>query len=155
VTPDEINKAIAEVCGWIDIEPEMERFGIEDLPNGHFVGYNQKKFHSRVPNYASDLNAMHEARRRHITPGQRDVYLNWLARIVERERRMAPVGWLVVDATAPQHAEAFLRTVGKWVEGGPEAEVQKQMALAQRGMKRYEGALRELAKDDGGDAPEA
>lgn len=61
-----------------------------------------------VPRYASDLNAMHEAEKI-FTEAQRCAYCGHLR----------PIGghtWTAAHTTARQRAEAFLRTIGKWVE---------------------------------------
>jgi hypothetical protein len=65
---------------------------------------------SAVPDFGSDLNAMHEAEAT-LTPTQWPEYVGWLG-LVTRDRN----GEGVAFATAIQRAEAFLRTVGKWQE---------------------------------------
>jgi hypothetical protein len=78
--------AIAEACGWKD----------------EIV----KAFHG-LPDYLNDLNAMHEA-----TQSLKKDQLRWY-----RNRLIELTGTFeAIDATAPQRAEAFLRTIGKWEE---------------------------------------
>jgi hypothetical protein len=101
MTPSSQRIAIAEVCGyrkgeaapfWLatPIGQPFKACGLEDLPD-----------------YLSDLNAMHEAVKA-LDREQRNDYGNWLFNI-------CGTSWLLaVEATAAQRAEAFLRTVGKW-----------------------------------------
>lgn len=71
----------------------------------------------RVPNYLSDLNAMDEARTV-LTPQQKADFVF----ILQCEVLGMPLPenealWFAsIHATAAQRAEAFLRTIGKWVE---------------------------------------
>lgn len=62
----------------------------------------------KLPDYCNDLNAMAEAE----GFGEDDLgeYLENLAMVCAREPRVSEL------ATAPQRAEAFLRTIGKWKE---------------------------------------
>lgn len=62
---------------------------------------------SRLPDYLTDLNAMHEAEKV-LTGHQWTDYANVLTDIGPCSRRG------MIHATAAQRAEAFLRTVGKW-----------------------------------------
>lgn len=87
--------AIAEACGWT-----ADSWCL--MPNGWI-------FADIVPDYLTDLNAMHFAeqsiRRDHDVYG---LYLSHLNRTAPECR---------VHATPAQKAEAFLRAIGKW-EGG-------------------------------------
>ena len=101
MTDEQINIAIAEMCGWV--EDAADVLGPEDYPD-----------------YCNDLNAMHEAERciPHIPHHLCWAYAAELSEIVERETRLS-VFWLDQQpecATARQRAEAFLRTLGKWEE---------------------------------------
>lgn len=97
MTPEEINRAIAEFC-----------LDFEDLKSGRSFK------HSR--NYFEDLNAMHEAEKS-LTDDQCDVYGLLITGIMSdggrSDRRRDYCDW---HATAPQRAEAFLRTIGRWKE---------------------------------------
>jgi len=70
--------------------------------------------------FFDNLNAMHEAEKS-LSLDERSIYWHWLAHITEKGR-IATAAWLTTTATAPQRAEAFLRTKGMWreavVEGG-------------------------------------
>jgi hypothetical protein len=58
-------------------------------------------------NYCGDLNAMHEAEKM-LTPTQIEDYIIEVMQFSHEP----------IIATARQRAEAFLRTLGKWEEGG-------------------------------------
>jgi hypothetical protein len=138
MTNEQINDAIAEVdgwklratmaelCGWrLQGSPEHQKatdgwqfghtFAID--PSGKLVSRNA------IPNYCTDLNAMHEAEET-LTEEQWDFMFGYLVSIrwrnaSEDERRglgsqkqLSPA-----RATARQRAEAFLKTLGKWEEG--------------------------------------
>jgi hypothetical protein len=103
---EDINRAIAEACGWIWSMPD-ECYYRNGSPIGH-----------EVPNYCEDLNAMHEAEKT-IGFGK---YLDQLWKLVNPHYQMSPCHPLnfltknMVFAKPAQRAEAFLRTIGKWVE---------------------------------------
>lgn len=89
MSDDEINKAIAEACGW--------------KPAGgcHL-------------DYCADLNAMHQAEKFIAEMGVNKwwTYADHLVR-----HNPTPFGAeTAIHATARQRAEAFLRTIGKWKE---------------------------------------
>jgi hypothetical protein len=90
MSDEEINIAIAEICGWHYYDGWKHEDGREDSP----------------PNYCDDLNAMHEAEQV-LTLEQLLIY----AHCLESE-----YGFFGVTATARQRAEAFLRMLGKWEE---------------------------------------
>ena len=109
--------AIAEACGWKmhdhpDCLAKKEGWVSRDWetwvmnPNGLLV------FKHDMPDYLSDLNAMHEAEKvlsrgagYHQTGGF-GLYKTALAEVCDEQHP--------IDATASQRAEAFLRTLGKW-----------------------------------------
>ena len=102
MTNEEINKAIAEHVGF---KPGMKVI---------------LDFRRTFPDYCSDLNAMAGARKiafhgvKNVT--HRTNFLVWLTRITKTEKGNWDNPWKLVDSTARQQAEAFLRTFGKWVE---------------------------------------
>jgi hypothetical protein len=103
MTDQEINKRIAEECGWRQVSVFEWKDGVR-LP---------KQFHesgSGLPNYCNDLNAMHEAEKFLWTTN------NWSACSYGEGLNKVTTSWSW-HATARQRAEAFLRTVGKWEEG--------------------------------------
>ena len=110
---EDINKAIAEFCGW-------------NQKSSHFGGAtgiwtdSSGVDHTRFPDYCKDLNAMHEAEKV-LTQIQWSKYRIDLTSICERDD-VARLGYTPTHqsfwhATARQRAEAFLRTTGKWEEG--------------------------------------
>ena len=70
----------------------------------------QRTYQSWIPDYCSDLNAMHEAEKvlGEVHSINSCEYDDWLQSIIEHDQK-----W---RATACQRAEAFLRTLGKWEE---------------------------------------
>lgn len=115
--PEQINIAIAEHCGW--------------KPSPGFIMYDGGRVdftvwldpdgakHNDAPNYHGDLNAMHEAERDAEGVNEYAYYLNLgrsvLGRSICCESDHHRLPW----ATAAQRAEAFLRTIGKWIESQP------------------------------------
>jgi hypothetical protein len=105
MTNEEITIAIAEACGWIYLktieDEDGEKFLIGVLkgrPSGPIV-----------PDYCNDLNAMHEAEM--VIKKDSNLwkcYESFLARIVSGDCGMFHI-------TANQRAEAFLKTIGKWI----------------------------------------
>lgn len=124
MTEQEINIAIAEVCGWKDIRPSdklvMVPIGSNPDPN---EGYEA------IPSYTTDLNAMHEAEVM-LTDKQQNHYAWLLVQAVDNHMSWKPEEfvtldiweisltevWFACNTTALQRAEAFLRTLGKWKE---------------------------------------
>jgi hypothetical protein len=108
--------AIAEACGWTQIEPctccaGVSR-GYQPTPGAH------KK---HLPDYLNDLNAMHEAEKtltdEQIARWQRDLWLTCENDFYALEACAPPIVLRrFISATAAQRAEAFLRTIGKWEE---------------------------------------
>lgn len=96
MTNDQINRAIAEACGW---EEGVERY-VQNLP-----------LMKSPPDYCADLNEMHEAEKT-LTDDQREVFYPRNLGAWQRP-------FNVIYATARQRAEAFLRTLGKWEEVQP------------------------------------
>jgi hypothetical protein len=98
MTNEQINAAIAEVCGWENVcqHPKNPNVWV-----GKHAGWLQE-----VPDYCGDLNAMHEAEKT-LTSAQ---LLDYVALLFDAT-------YEAVLATARQRAEAFLRTLGKWEEG--------------------------------------
>lgn len=98
MTDEQINAAIAEACGWTQVDA-VHRSG--KAPNADYVG------NEFIPRYCADLNAMHEAEE-FLSGNLWVVYVNELANI---EGNL-----FGIRGTARQRAEAFLRTLGKWQE---------------------------------------
>ena len=71
-------------------------------------------FSSLVPDYINDLNAIHEVEKS-LTDEQLFVMSRWLQHIT----RSTFIGVAVMTASAPQRAEAFLKTIDKWTNNQP------------------------------------
>ena len=105
MTDQQINQAIARACGIVG----KDKYGpIYKTPEGWVVD---------CPQFATDLNAMHEAERV-LDYEQCEAFTNTVADIVHAENREKdysfPWGFARIHATARQRAEAFLLTLGKW-----------------------------------------
>jgi hypothetical protein len=111
--------AIAEACGF-----ERDH---SSLTGTHWHKGAVFYLHE-LPDYLSDLNAMHEAEKA-LPAESRINYPMQLLHIIWRpEPKLIPEperGWwqitthempMLLGATAAQRAEAFLRTLGKWEE---------------------------------------
>lgn len=116
--PEAQRIAIAEACGWCG--PYSEREWLLDYGReggdvyGKCVGTQPDGYRDQVPDYLSDLNAMHEAEKV-LTDAQWGPYcviLNKLSCRVQCENTHA-CGYTIA-ATSAQRAEAFLRTIWKW-----------------------------------------
>lgn len=108
MTSIEINIAIAEACGWTEIEQYTQAIDgwYKYEPNGD---------HSQIPNYCADLNAMHEVENTLIF-SERKLFRHWLQKVKSYD--LGDDVMIAIDecvhATARQRAEAFLKTLGKW-----------------------------------------
>lgn len=112
MSPEAQRIIIAEVCGWkfrppfkefeLTLENKAEALACWSAPGNDF-------WQTEIPpDYLNDLNAIHEAEKL-LTGEQRIDYLEHLR---EQTGCYADATY----ATAYQRAEAFLRTLGKWVE---------------------------------------
>ena len=112
MSEEEINIAIAEYRGWQILEPEVHKaityhWAIE--PDGS---------KSILPDCCNDLNAMHEAEKV-LTQDQMIDYSRHVGKSVTSHLPASRAAWMdfqLINATAFQRAEAFLRTIGKWEE---------------------------------------
>lgn len=68
-----------------------------------------------VPDYSNDLNAIHEAEKT-LTIEHYAAYEMALSKFVDASGRDSDIWHYVLCATAEQRAEAFLKTIDKWVE---------------------------------------
>jgi len=117
VTDEEINEAIALQLGWAKCACGDIRCGVwfprgTSHPNEAELG---------VPSFCKDLNAMRQAEM--VALGGSTAWLEFavnLMRVLEAEQMSELDGMTrILQATARQRAEAFLRTVGKWKEDKP------------------------------------
>jgi hypothetical protein len=96
--------AIAEACGWTLVDLPEHPNGPKTLwktPEGEQL---QSGSLGALPDYLTDLNAMHEAET--VLGEFVEPYLDLLAQL--------PAPLYDVRATAAQRAEAFLRTLNLW-----------------------------------------
>lgn len=100
MTPEAKRIAIAEACGWRDIEPVLTMPPVGNPPRK----LSQKIF---LPDYVNDLNAMQMAFGS-LNEEQKRLCVYYVIKLLK-------TGQFLFDATAAQWAEAFLRTTGKWV----------------------------------------
>jgi hypothetical protein len=97
MTDEQINAAIAEACGW------------KSKGNNTWITqHGTPVFALDIPEFCTDLNAMHEAEKV-LTSIQQGYYWDHL-------KDMTDEGFDQLHATACQRAGAFLRTLGKWEE---------------------------------------
>jgi hypothetical protein len=106
MTPEAQRIAIAEACGWTEIQPsKYAPFG-----KPYLVGRSPNKFVENllnIPDFCNDLNAMHEAENV-LTNEQWWLFVEFLTEI-----RGGGVA-LCISATAAQRAEAFLKALNLW-----------------------------------------
>jgi len=119
MTNDEIRIAIAQACGWrwkIYDDGNLDAVWSPG-PNGKWEG-SFVEFIEGLPNYPEDLNAMREAISTLKEHEEMWNYLRELKEIVtphfDWEEFMC--AWCLMNATAHQRAEAFLRLKGLWKE---------------------------------------
>jgi len=112
--PEQQRIAIAEACGWNGIKWQRLHAGNEDYWGSKAIGRDEFATRHRLPDYLNDLNDIHRAVKT-LSRNHRNIYLNILCELT-REDDMddvdADFAWC--DATAPQRAEAFLRTLNLW-----------------------------------------
>jgi hypothetical protein len=109
---EEINRRIAEACGWRKPEPDECSF-----PEHELKSPVDGCCYVNVPDYCTDLNAMHEAETHILRSEHTDTLgLNYWKNLWfvcgDNYEKITTVA----HATAHQRAEAFLRTIGKWEE---------------------------------------
>ncbi len=122
MTNDEINRAIAEHLGWewrpdkTAKHPRKDKWWVPPyLRNIEGCGCHT------VPDFCNDLNAMHEATST-LMDGELVGYVDQLLCIIHEvdPGYFDKVDWFLasdlINITAHQRAEAFLKTVGKWKE---------------------------------------
>lgn len=109
MTPQQQRIAIAKICGWN---------AIHEI-NKEIFGSKVEGVCTFVPDYLNDLNAMHEAEKLNLrTLDQYKHYSDLLKSAVQDAQyplSAVDARYQSVSATASQRAEAFLRTIGKWV----------------------------------------
>lgn len=111
MTEQEQMVAIAEACG--------KRLHLWTEPTGYsywmVLGPEGEVLPDAAPDYLNDLNAMHEAVSM-LDSKQQLAFGNLLIEIADRGVENRVDTFHIINATAAQRAEAFLRTIGKWKE---------------------------------------
>jgi len=106
--------AIAEACGW-------QRFCPEKDPNYWYKPrWREVVITNKLPDYLSDLNAMHEAEKT-LTDGQKMDYAEFMddfivPSITYNQYNLWSGVFEAMHTPASLRAEVFLRTIGKWEE---------------------------------------
>jgi len=122
MTPEQINEAIAEKCGWVEAFPlggtphKRTRDGGILLPY-YWIHEPTGKRTTAIPNYHGDLNAMHEAEK--VLGDKQIEYYHLLVKATCWLSTDPLASVKAVRATAAQRAEAFLKTLGLWKESKP------------------------------------
>lgn len=114
MTPEQKRIAIAKICGWKWITsdqmcgyaPWRKQYEGADIPTDGSLPFDS------LPDYLSDLNAMHEAEKVLISRGGLPTYEHFLRFNEFKEDSLPWYG--SVHATAAQRAEAFGLTLNLW-----------------------------------------
>jgi hypothetical protein len=103
--PEEQRIAIAEACGWTEVDWN----GVYQDWLG--VPPNEERDRHPIPDYLNDLNAMHEA----VETLRGKDGPQWFD--FQRTLMIQCGSWMnCIQASAAQRAEAFLRTLNLWVD---------------------------------------
>jgi hypothetical protein len=117
--PEKQRIAIAEYCGWKNCRTESLAGKNQMLGKCPFDFTDNVGF-AVPPDYLNSLDAMHEAEKLLFGPTiqhevSQSIYCEKLFAMIVRDTENGYVSeFNKVHATAPQRAEAFLRTVGRW-----------------------------------------
>lgn len=113
MTNDEIDKEIAEFCGW-KLEP-LDGREFNGIPVMVWVDPDGERGFP-IPCYSLDLNAMHEVEKAAFKGSALwvEFTVNLLNVLQASEMSVSDGMACVLQATALQRAEAFVRTIGKW-----------------------------------------
>ena len=101
MTNDDIRREMATALGWREVTGDGQH--MHGLPPGSTI------VHELVPDWTSDLNAMHEAEK--TLEGSHLYESPWQQYVQHLHSATLGRG---EHATARQRAEAFLRVLGKW-----------------------------------------
>ena len=115
MTDEQINIAIAESLGYMDIYRcgQSGKRTEQGMLNGKLLAgtldqpsANYGREYVFIKRYTADLNACHEFEKTLNTDDAHMYY--W--------RLKQEIGWEYASATARQRCEAYLKTIGKWIE---------------------------------------
>ena len=126
MTDEQINRAIAEACGWNEIHDSgpwhnHKQWGYPPQPPG--TGGNAYKY---VPDYCTDLNAMHDAEK--TLKGYEQIH-TYVWHLNNRKDWETDFKLMEVHISARDRAEAFLRALGKLEATTEESSVDREEAL--------------------------
>ena len=110
--PEEQRIAIAEACGWITLKNGTDGFAPRDRKINILCD-----IYDPLPQYTSDLNAMHEAEKMLLGDSTRhgvlqSTFSKNLFKIMNSPDGVSDFD--KIHATAAQRAEAFLKTLNLW-----------------------------------------
>jgi hypothetical protein len=116
MTNEEINKIIAEYCGW-----KYEFNGNHEDPEWYWIPPNNPDGNGTPPDYCNDLNEMHDAEKYILDFSRFGRFGDELAKVVlghtGTPEDITLSYWAlqrVTHANGRQRAEAFVKTIGKW-----------------------------------------
>lgn len=112
MTNEEIDKAIAEYCGW-----KYEFNGNDEDPEWYWIPPNNPDGNGTPPDYCNDLNAMHEAEKFLEGGYNWNKYTDILGKLCHYKpniHNLRSFANIIVSASAKQRAIAFLKTIDKW-----------------------------------------
>ena len=120
MSPEKQRIAIAEACGWAFLRYAHDSKSGESWPVWEKNGNTASIKTGLLPDYLSDLNAMHEAEKT-LNEGQRRQMGEELMHVLNEQNRhlprwLGPTAFDYFHTTSFQRAEAFLRAIGKWEE---------------------------------------
>lgn len=115
MTREEINKTIAELCGWTKVVEKRTMLGVKEYvgypPKGAIVGRKQA-----IPNYWGDLNACVEFQNKIVGGCFEREWVEYCTNLVGpevAEDRMK-FGRYLCEAPAWLRCRAFLQVKGRW-----------------------------------------
>lgn len=108
----DINLAIARICGWEVSEcgSQFKRPGQEQ-----WQGRGYSSIWQCIPDYVNDLNAIHSAEQK-LTWDQRVEYIDILFTLGFSGDQNPETFWNQCTANARIRAEALLRTIKQWID---------------------------------------
>jgi len=126
MTPEKQLIAIAKVCGWTAEQDSNGYWRAVHKSTGTAVELwlsEQNVWSVGIPDYLNDLNACHEMEKV-LSGEQKEQFIFWLNHLhpsadihyAEKKRELRLDVFDLVHTTAPQRAEAFLRTLNLWQE---------------------------------------
>jgi len=108
MTPESQRIAIAEACGWRQCQWNGAYGTLKGVPPVRPSAFQD------IPNYLSDLNAMHEAEKVIKAPHIYNEQLEMVVLGYPLRGKDSVANFMLRCATAAQRAEAFLRCLNLW-----------------------------------------